>query len=136
MLIKKTTLSSALIVVTSLLLAGCSGNTTIPDGAEVELASPLGPTFKGPTIVHTDEIERLATIRYGRDLGEGFLIVHDLDNNQSALLKGLPLQLGRLRTADILEGTPEINHRVTPASDAQNLEFEKIYPSIKEQENQ
>lgn len=136
MLNKSTTLSSALIIITSLLVAGCGSNTTIPDGAEVELASPLDPAFKGPTIVHTDEIERLATIRYGRDLGNGFLIVYDLDKNQTAVLKSLPLQLGQLRTADILEGTPKINHRVTAASDAQNLEFEKIYPSATALENQ
>jgi hypothetical protein len=135
MLIKSSNLSSALILATCLLLLGCNGNRTIPNGAEVEIASPLGPAFKGPTIVHTDEIARLATIRYGIDLGEGFLLVYDLDKNQSALLKGLPLRSGQLKTADILEGTPRINHRVIAASAKQNLEFEKIYPSVKEQEN-
>ena len=40
-----------------------------PEGAEVELTNPQDlPTC--PTIVHADMIERVATIRFGHDLGE------------------------------------------------------------------
>jgi hypothetical protein len=116
-----------------LLLTACNPYSKIPEGAEVQLATPAGPEYKGPTIVHTDVIERIATIRYGHELGEGFLIVSNIDGTQTALLKSLPLRPGSLRTADILEGTPQINQRVEPASDEQNEAYKKIYPDAQEE---
>jgi hypothetical protein len=78
-------------------------------------------------------IERLATIRFGAEVGDGFLIVKNEAGEQSALLKSLPQRPGHLRTADILEGQPQINQHVTPATEAQNEEYQKIYPSIAEE---
>ena len=116
-----------------LALSACSQYSKIPAGAEVELAKPLGPAYKGPTIVHADMNERIATIRYGHELGDGFLIVTDVDGTQTALLKSLPLRPGSLRTADIIEGIPEINERVEPASAEQNEAYQKIYPEAPEE---
>lgn len=116
-----------------LALSACSSYNKIPDGAEVELAAPRGPAYKGPTIVHADMIERVATIRYGHELGEGFLMVTDLEGVQTALLKSLPLRPGSLRTADILEGEPQINERVEAATEEQNKSYQKIYPDAQEE---
>ncbi|CAI8321737.1 MAG: Uncharacterised protein [Opitutia bacterium UBA7350] len=110
----------------------CSEYSTIPAGAEVELANPVTPLFKGPTIVHADMIERIATIRYGHELEEVYLIVKDTNGEQVALLKSLPLRPGSLRTADILEGTPKINQRVSSATTEQNEAYQKIYPNVTE----
>ncbi|NCG08744.1 MAG: hypothetical protein GWO81_04130 [Verrucomicrobia bacterium] len=106
----------------------CNQYGKIPEGAEVQLATPAGPAYKGPTVVHADMIERVATIRYGHELGEGFLIVRDPNGEQTSLLKSLPLYPGRLRTADILEGNPKINNRVEAATQEQNEAYKKIYP--------
>ena len=111
-----------------LALSACSQYDTIPEGAEVELAKPTGPVYKGPNIVHADMNERIATIRYGHELGDGFLIVTDFDGVQTALLNSPPLRPGSLRTADILEGTPKINQRVEPANAEQNEAYQKTYP--------
>ncbi len=116
-----------------LAMSACSQYNKIPEGAEVELARPAGPAYKGPTIVHADMIERIATIRYGHELGDGFLVVTDADGTQAALLKSLPLRPGSLRTADILEGNPRINQRVEPASAEQNEAYQKIYPEAPEE---
>jgi hypothetical protein len=116
-----------------LALTACTSYNKIPAGAEVELATPRGPDYKGPSIVHADMIERVATIRYGHELGEGFLIVSDLDGVQTALLKSLPLRPGSLRTADIVEGTPKINQRVEAATEKQNEAYETIYPDAQEE---
>ena len=116
-----------------LALSACSQYSKIPAGAEVELAEPTGAVSKGPNIVHADMNERIATIRYGHELGDGFLIVTDVDGVQTALLKSLPLRPGSLRTADIIEGIPEINERVEPASAEQNEAYQKIYPEAPEE---
>ena len=117
-----------LIGVCLLVATACNQYSKIPEGAEVELAEPAGPAYMGPTIVHADMIERVATIRFGHDLGEAFLIVRDIDGNQTGLLKSIALRPGTLRTADILEGNPKINQRVEPATAEQNESYEKIYP--------
>ena len=112
---------------------GCSNYNNIPAGAEVELARPAGTSYNGPNIVHADMIERIATIRFGHELGEEFLIVSDENDVQVALLKSLPLRPGSLRTADILEGTPKINQRVSSATAEQNEAYQAIYPNAIEE---
>ena len=109
-------------------LGGCQGtNKQIPEGAHVEPAHKTAPPYIGPQIVHSNLDDRIATIRYGESLDEGFLIVTNSNGEQTAVLKGLPRETGKLCTADILEGHPHINNRVTQASTAQSEELAKIY---------
>lgn len=111
-------------------LVSCTSYNDIPEGSEVETITSLGAKETRPIIVHTDMIARIATIRNGEELGDGYLIVNNKEEMQSAVLKGLPQDLGHLKIADILEGAPKINNVVIKATAEQSESYEKIYPSL------
>jgi hypothetical protein len=121
------------LVITSFL--GCSG----PDGVRITegqqqraTTAPLVPR-DAPQVVHVDLFERIATIRNGSALGSEFLISTNYAGKEIAVLKARPSQNLTLLTADILEGTPEINHIVKPASPARQMELVKLYSIASEQ---
>ncbi len=112
----------------SILFNGCS--TT--NHAELERSNPeksqIRQLAKGePHLIHVDHIERLATLRNGSKL-EGFLITIDGANKQTGVLKTLPLRSANsLRTADIIEGRPQINNRIRQANEEEIASLSKIY---------
>lgn len=97
---------------------------------------PSGTVYasKEATIVHVDLGGRVATIRRGNgfDAGE-FLIVKDSEGKQTGVLKALPKRITGLRTADVLEGEPDINNIVTSASASESARLEKIYRDPEQQ---
>ncbi len=125
---KRTLFTSLSICLLSILFHGCS--TT--ENSELERSAPQGSTIRQmasgePHLIHVDHIERLATLRNGDDL-EGFLFTVDESDKQTGVLKTLPLRNGSsLLTADILEGRPEINHRIRQANEEEIASLAKIY---------
>lgn len=116
----------------TLLLAGCGGG---PSGVRVTQGdTQIGQAKPGTvvasnesTVVHVDMFERIATIRNGRDLPIAFLVATNKAGTQTAILKTRPKRAMGLRTADILEGQPQINDTITPASAAESARLAKIY---------
>lgn len=112
------------------ILTGCGGG---PNGVHItegkqERVETTVVAQDAAMIVHIDLFERIATIRNGVTLGDGFLITSDFAGVETAVLKARPASLSEhLRTADILEGNPKINHSVRPASASRSQELAKIY---------
>lgn len=102
----------------------------ITQGTETVGALPRGTLFltQNAAIVHVNLASRIATIRNGNSFEDGaFLIVKDQAGQQSAVLKALPARDGGLRTADLLEGEPQINHSVVLANEAEAARYAQIY---------
>ena len=120
----------------NIVLSGCStSNTTVPEGSQVIETGPAAPAYKGAQIVHADLKERIATIRNGESVATGFLICTRKDNTQTAILKAHSKQFNSLTTADILEGTPSINDRVTQASPAESKRLTALYHDAESNNN-
>ncbi|MEM8867394.1 MAG: hypothetical protein AAGC73_03920 [Verrucomicrobiota bacterium] len=121
----------SLLAVISLFLSACSSTNEVrvTEGFQERDATTVQTIAKGtPIIVHADESARLVTIRHGSSLPEDFLICIDHKGRESALLKALPLKgATNMRTAEILEGKPNVNDTVVQASPARSLELGKIY---------
>ena len=114
------------------LLAGCGGNgqVRVREGSEQIGSAPTGSVFvtDQASIVHVDEIERLATMRNARKFAANtFLETRDRDGKKTAILKARDNRETGLRTADILEGNPRINDRATPVSLSEMERLQKIY---------
>jgi len=117
----------------ALLFSACGGprEVRVTEGTETIGAAPTGTLFstKEASIVHVDVSGRLATLRNGNKFEAGdFLIVKDNESGeQTGVLKALPKRPLGLRTADILEGQPDINDIVVKASDSEAARLAKIY---------
>lgn len=114
------------------LLGGCGGprGVRVTEGDQQIGAAPKGSVFLTgeATVVHVDEIERLATLRNAYDFPAGtFLVTRDREGEKSATLKARANRATGLRTADILEGLPRINDRAAPASPSESQRLGKIY---------
>lgn len=115
------------------MLSACGGRkgVRITEGTENMGSAPAGTLFatQQASIVHVDRTGRLATLRKGGHFKDGaFLIVKDSgDGEQTGVLKALPSRAIGLRTADVLEGEPDINDVVFPASATEAAELGKIY---------
>jgi hypothetical protein len=114
------------------LLAACGGNgqVRVREGSEQIGSAPTGSVFvtDQASIVHVDEIERLATMRNARKFAANtFLETRDRDGKKTAILKARDNRETGLRTADILEGNPRINDRATPVSLSEMERLQKIY---------
>lgn len=103
----------------------------VTEGAESTGTIPSAARYanKEASIVHVDRTGRLATLRKGGHFEDGaFLIVKDSgDGQQTGVLKALPSRAIGLRTADVLEGEPDINDVVFPASATEAERLAKIY---------
>lgn len=125
--------SILLALASALLLSACGGRkgVRVTEGTEPIGAAPAGTLFatKEASIVHVDLSSRLATLRNGGKFEAGaFLIAKDsADGLQTGVLKALPKRALGLRTADVLEGEPEINDVVFRASAAEAERLAKIY---------
>lgn len=114
------------------LITGCGGNgqVRVQEGSDQIGRASTGNVFTGnqATIVHVDTIERLATMRNGREFAANtFLETKDREGNMTAILKTRENRETGLRTADILEGYPRINDRAAPVSFSEMERLQKIY---------
>tara|TARA_B100001741_G_C16191671_1_gene431698 strand:- start:113 stop:520 length:408 start_codon:yes stop_codon:yes gene_type:complete len=84
--------------------------------------------MKDAHIVHVDSIQRIVTIRSTSALSDGYyLTLNPFNSEEKAALKLIDSGLGPLYTADILEGSPKINHGLFKASEERSLEFDQRY---------
>jgi hypothetical protein len=122
------TFSFALVI----LLTGCglgSSGIRITEG-EKGPTTATGPTYDAgtPIIVHVDLFARIATIRNGFKLQEGFLIASDFAGIETSVLKMRPSSIDEgLTTADILEGEPSINNAIHAANPTLSSQLANIY---------
>lgn len=134
----KTKTTILLALAAALMLTACGGrkNTRVTEGTETIGSAPVGTLFgsQQASIVHVDLSGRLATLRNGSRFEAGtFLIAKDSgDGQQTGVLKALPRRAAGLRTADVLEGRPNINDVVMPASDSEANRLAKIYRDAEE----
>jgi hypothetical protein len=120
-----------------LILSACGGHkgVRITQGSQ-----PAGTTATGTTdarakasIVHVNLSSRLATMRNGYKFDKGdFLIVKNREGQQTGILKALAKRPIGLRTADILEGEPDINNTVVPASASEAARLAQLYRDSEE----
>ena len=127
-----------LALAAALFLSACGGSSEVrvTEGSEQIGAAPTGTVFltTDASVVHVDEITRIATFRNGNSFADGaFLIVKDRAGEQTGILKALPRRETGLRTADILEGEPDINNLVSNASASENARLAKIYRDPEEE---
>lgn len=114
------------------LLSGCGGGPSgirVTEGDQQIGAAQTGTiiTVNAATVVHVNEFERLATLRNARDFAEGtFLVTSNSQGTKTATLKARNHREG-LRTADILEGLPDINDSAKPVSASESARLAKIY---------
>jgi hypothetical protein len=122
----------AFSTILTIFLAGCglgSDGIRITEG-QLDSTAIVTSAYANDTglVVHVDLFERIATIRNGHSLGQGFLIATDYSGAETSILKRRPSSLSEgLPTADILEGEPGINNAVRPASEERSTELAKIY---------
>ena len=127
--------------VLAVLLAGCGspsgvriteGTTQPQPGTPVvaqQTHSSPASSQAPAVIVHIDLFERIATIRNGHSEEHTFLIAVNSNGSESGVLKVRASNLSaRLRAADILEGAPQVNHTVRPASSSRSEALAKLYP--------
>ncbi|HBR94587.1 MAG TPA: hypothetical protein DEA90_10525 [Opitutae bacterium] len=113
------------------ILSGCGGHNgvRITEGDQQIGAAQTGTVIpvSSATVVHVNVFERLATLRNARGFADGaFLTTRDNTGKQTATLKARAQREG-LRTADILEGLPDINDRAEKVSASESARLSKIY---------
>jgi len=130
--------SISLFALTTSLVIGLSGCATgsnsvrITDSKNTKTTSSTDEASESVNhgiLVHINEVDRLVTIRNGRDLPTGFLITKNSDGKQTAIIKSRPPRKYGLRTADILEGQPAINNIISPVDAAESARLEQKYPT-------
>ena len=117
----------SLLAIICFIANGCSNvsknipNTPYPDVSLVQNYEKIS------RIVHIDLEERVATIRFGSELSNEFLVSRDDNGEQTGVLKGILKVNGSLKTAYILDGTPQINDGIFKASKQQSDSLSKIF---------
>ena len=92
---------SSLLTIICFIANGCSNvsknihNTPDPDVSLVQNYEKIS------RIVHIDLEERVATIRFGNELSNEFLVSRDVNGEQTGVLKGILKVNGNLKTAYI-----------------------------------
>jgi hypothetical protein len=119
-----------MLSVSTIILAGCgTSDVTFREGKANEQKTTNVVPRNSAMVVHVDTNERITTIRRGFSLGEKFLISMTPTGVETAILKGRARSEGEgLMTADILEGVPQINNVVVPASRERSQRLESLYP--------
>ena len=120
-----------------LILSACGGPTgvriTKGDQPAGTMATDTSDAAVTASIVHVNASSRLATMRNGYKFDAGdFLIVKTRDGQQTGILKALARRPIGLRTAHILEGEPDINNTVVPASATESARLARIYRDSEE----
>jgi hypothetical protein len=116
-------------------LAGCANpsGVRVTEGNEPVGSAPTGTLVlaREATVVHVNENDRLATLRRAQEFTAGtFLATRNSDGERTGLLKTRPNRQIGLRTADILEGLPEINDEALPVSRAERARLVQAYPDL------
>ena len=118
---------SSLLIIICFIAIGCSNvsksNPNSPD-TDISLTQNYERTSR---IVHIDLKERLATIQFGNELSNEFLVSRDANGEQTGVLKGIIKLNDSLKTAYILDGTPQINDEIFKASKQQSDSLRKIF---------
>lgn len=117
----------SLLAIICFIANGCSNvSKNIPNTpyADVSLVQNYEKISR---IVHIDLEERVATIRFGSELSNEFLVSRDDNGEQTGVLKGILKVNGSLKTAYILDGTPQINDGIFKASKQQSDSLSKIF---------
>ena len=118
---------SSLLTIICFIANGCSNvsknipNTPDPDVSLVQNYEKIS------RIVHIDLEERVATIRFGNELSNEFLVSRDVNGEQTGVLKGILKVNSNLKTAYILDGAPQINDGIFKASKQQSDSLSKIF---------
>ena len=122
-----TRICSSILAIICFTANGCSNvGKDIPNTPDPNVS--LIQNYKRiPRIVHIDLEERVATIRFGNELNSKFLVSRDANGEQTAVLKGILKVNDSLKTAYILDGTPQINDVIFTASKQQNDSLSKIF---------
>ena len=122
-----TRIRSSILAIICVTANGCSNvGKDIPNTPDPNVS--LIQNYKRiPRIVHIDLEERVATIRFGNELNSKFLVSRDANGEQTAVLKGILKVNDSLKTAYILDGTPQINDEIFKASKQQNDSLSKIF---------
>ena len=118
---------SSLLIIICFIAIGCSNvskSIPISPNTDISLIQNYESTSR---IVHIDLEERLATIRFGNELSNEFLVSRDANGEQTGVLKGIIKLNDSLNTAYILDGTPQINDQIFKASKQQNDSLRKIF---------
>lgn len=118
---------SSLLIIICFIAIGCSNvskSIPISPNTDISLIQNYESTSR---IVHIDLEERLATIRFGNELSNEFLVSRDANGEQTGVLKGIIKLNDSLKTAYILDGTPQINDKIFKASKQQNDSLSKIF---------
>ena len=117
----------SLLIIICFIAIGCSNvNKSIPNSPDTDI-SLIQNYERTSRIVHIDLKERLATIRFGNELSNEFLVSRDANGEQTGVLKGIIKLNDSLKTAYILDGTPQINDEIFKASKQQNDSLRKIF---------
>ena len=118
---------SSLLIIICFIVIGCSNvSKSIPNSPDTDIS--LTQNYERTSrIVHIDLKERLATIRFGNELSNEFLVSRDANGEQTGVLKGIIKLNDSLKTAYILDGTPQINDKIFKASKQQNDSLRKIF---------
>ena len=115
------------LIIICFIANGCSNvNKSIPNSPDTDI-SLIQNYERTSRIVHIDLKERLATIRFGNELSNEFLVSRDANGQQTGVLKGIIKLNDSLKTAYILDGTPQINDEIFKASKQQNDSLSKIF---------
>ncbi|MAS64430.1 MAG: hypothetical protein CL815_04295 [Coraliomargarita sp.] len=118
---------SSLLTIICFIANGCSNiSNNIPNTPNTDV-SLVQNYEKISRIVHIDLEERVATIRFGNDLSNEFLVSRDVNGVQTGVLKGILKVNDSLKTAYILDGTPQINDGIFKASKQQSDSLSKIF---------
>ncbi|TVP79563.1 MAG: hypothetical protein EA353_05870 [Puniceicoccaceae bacterium] len=123
-------LAASALLISLFTACGGSREMRVTEGRDPVGAAPTGSVFltSEATIVHVNQRERLATMRNGSLFPPGtFVQTVNREGEQTGLLKVRPKRPTGLRTADILEGLPDINNRAVAVSEAESRRLKAIY---------
>lgn len=118
---------SSILAIICIIANGCSNVSKNTSSTPDPGVSLIQRNEKISRIVHIDLEERVATIRFGNELNNEFLVSRDVNGVQTGVLKGILKVNDSLKTAYILDGTPQINDGIFKASKQQNDSFSKIF---------
>ena len=117
----------SLLIIICFITIGCSNvRESIPNSPDTDI-SLIQNYERTSRIVHIDLKERLATIQFGNELSNEFLVSRDANGEQTGVLKGIIKLNDSLKTAYIIDGNPQINDEIFKASKQQNDSLRKIF---------
>lgn len=123
-------LAASALLITMFTACGGASGVRVTEGDDPGVAAPTGRSVlaSDATLVHINDQERLATMRNGGSFPAGtFLKTVSRRGYETGFLKTRVQRPSGLRTADIVEGNPNINNRAVPVSESERSRLEKLY---------